>query len=431
MKNKLTKNIGLKLISLIAAFFLWLVVVNVDDPVINKTYTNVPVEVLNADVITNEGKYFEVLGGTDTINVVVTAKRSVIDDMSRDYIKATADMKALTFLETVPIEVRAIRYADKIESVSSRTESLKLQLEDVVEHVVPLTVNVEGEPGDGFLLSSVKPKFDTVTVWGPESSVADVASASCNINVDDLNADESLYVPIVLHDADGVEIVDEKLTKDNNNVSVNVVIWATKEIPLSCGTSGTPAEGYSISGSAVIEPASVVITGRSAYLDSMSTIYIPAESVSVNGMSESLMTEIDISSLLPNGISFADENFNGLVNISVQIEPNDHKLIEIPVQNITVANVPDGYKATMVDIGGKFNVEIQGKGDTFDRFDGTLAIGAIDALSMTPRNADNIGEAVPVGDCDGRVIFNFPAGVTETRPVFIEVIMEKVTESAQ
>lgn len=431
MKNKLTKNIGLKLISLIAAFFLWLVVVNIDDPVINKTYSNIPVEILNTDVITNEGKCYEVLGGTDTVNVVVTAKRSVIDDMSRDYIKATADMKALTFLDTVPIEVKAIRYADKIESVSTRTESLKLQLEDVVEHVVPLTVHVEGEPEDGFILSSATPKFDKITVLGPESSVFKVASASCTISVDSLTSDESLYVPVALFDADGYEIADEKLTKDNNNVSVNVVIWATKEIPLSCGISGTPAEGYSISGSAVMEPASVVITGRSAYLDSMTTIYIPAEFVSVNGLSESMATDVDISSLLPNGISFADESFNGVVNIGVQIEPNDHKLIEIPMQNITVGNVPDGYKASLVDVGGKLSVEIQGKGDAFDRFDGALAIGAIDALSMTPRDANEIGEAIPTGDCDGRVIFNFPAGIIETSPVYLEVIMEKNPEAAQ
>ena len=102
MKNLFTKNPGLKIISVLAAFFLWLVVVNVDDPIISKTYTGVPVEILNEEVLTDQGKCYEVLNDSANINVVVTAHRSVLDGMSKDYIKATADLKMLTTLDTVP-----------------------------------------------------------------------------------------------------------------------------------------------------------------------------------------------------------------------------------------------------------------------------------------------------------------------------------------
>ena len=118
MRSLLTKNLGLKIVSVLGAFVLWLVVVNVDDPVISKTYTGISVEILNGDVLTSQDKCYEVAGDSGTINVVVTAHRSVIDLMSKDYIKATADMKSLTSADTIPIEVKSTRYSDRIDSVT-------------------------------------------------------------------------------------------------------------------------------------------------------------------------------------------------------------------------------------------------------------------------------------------------------------------------
>ena len=409
---------------------MWLIVVNVDDPVITKTYTGIPVEILNADAITQEGKCFEVLGGTDSITVVLSAKRSVLDDMSRDYIKATADMKEYTFLDTVPIYVKATRYADKIESITTRTESMKVSMENLVNHTVPLSVRTEGSPLDGFILSSALPKVTTLNISGPESKVNNVFSAVADLSVEGLSADESFMVPITLLDADGGKINDTRLTPEMTSVSVNVVIWGTKEIPITCTTSGVPADGYSATGTIITDPASVVITGRSAYLDSMASINIPGDLISIAGASENVEKTVNLKTLLPSGISFAEDDFGDMVEVVVEIEPNDRKAITIPVSNITVENVPEGYTATIVDIGSLVTAEIQGKGDAFDRFDGSLAIGKIDASKLVARSEQG-SESFPTGDCDGKVEFTFPMGVTEVSPVFMEVIIERLPGTAQ
>ena len=56
MKNKLTHNLGLKILALVFSIGLWFVVNNITDPTIEKTFTNVPVEIINAEKVTNEGK---------------------------------------------------------------------------------------------------------------------------------------------------------------------------------------------------------------------------------------------------------------------------------------------------------------------------------------------------------------------------------------
>ena len=57
----LTRNWGLKVASFIFAVALWLVVVNVNDPTIRYSWSNIPVTIENGDIITSQGMIYEVL----------------------------------------------------------------------------------------------------------------------------------------------------------------------------------------------------------------------------------------------------------------------------------------------------------------------------------------------------------------------------------
>lgn len=108
MKNKLAHNLGLKILALGFSVGLWFVVNNITDPVGEKSFYNVPVEIVNEDMIAEEGKVYEVLEGTDVINVKVTGKKSVISYINKEDIKAVADLSELTFMNTVSIKVSKI-----------------------------------------------------------------------------------------------------------------------------------------------------------------------------------------------------------------------------------------------------------------------------------------------------------------------------------
>ena len=211
MKNLLTKNLGLKIVSVLGAFVLWLVVVNVDDPVISKTYTGIPVEVTNEDVLSSQGKCYDILGDSNSINVVVTAHRSVIDGMSRDYIKATADMRMLTSLDTIPIEVRSTRFSDRIESVTTRESSLKLKIENIAEKELPVSIGYEGEPAEGYILGGVENALSTITVSGPESVIARVTKIMAVADIKGINRDFSATEPLFALDENNERIDDDRI----------------------------------------------------------------------------------------------------------------------------------------------------------------------------------------------------------------------------
>ena len=56
MWRKLTHNWGLKLGSVIFAIMLWIIVTNINDPVLTYKVYNVPVTITNTDAITSKGE---------------------------------------------------------------------------------------------------------------------------------------------------------------------------------------------------------------------------------------------------------------------------------------------------------------------------------------------------------------------------------------
>lgn len=430
MRSLLTKNLGLKIVSVLGAFVLWLVVVNVDDPVISKTYTGISVEILNGDVLTSQDKCYEVAGDSGTINVVVTAHRSVIDLMSKDYIKATADMKSLTSADTIPIEVKSTRYSDRIDSVTTRNANLKLTIENLINKDVPVTVGAEGHPAEGYLLAKAENAITTVNVSGPESVVSLIDKAMAVADISGISRDFSITEPLYVCDESGERIDDERITLSRTVTEIKYIIYATKVIPINSGFSGTPSAGFGTTGVVITEPESVLIAGKGENYDDMEVIYIPADEVSVDGATSDVTVNVSIADYLPTGVIFADPEFDTNVRVKVGIDENQRKIIDVPLSNVTIENVPEGYSVGIVDIGATFPVEIQGIGDAYDRYSGDLAICRIDATTLTPRNPAGEGP-VTVGENDANVIFDLPTGVSLVSPVTLLVVVNHTGEQTE
>ena len=49
--HNMTKNIGLKIMAFLFAVLLWVIVVNVDDPVVSAVYRDIPITVINEKYI--------------------------------------------------------------------------------------------------------------------------------------------------------------------------------------------------------------------------------------------------------------------------------------------------------------------------------------------------------------------------------------------
>ena len=95
MKHKFTRNIGLKFLSLIVAFLIWLLVANVDDPTQTVLFKNIKITMVNTESVTELDKVFDVVEDDvygDTVIIKVTERSSVLRTLKTSDFKVIADM---------------------------------------------------------------------------------------------------------------------------------------------------------------------------------------------------------------------------------------------------------------------------------------------------------------------------------------------------
>lgn len=362
MGKKLTNNLGLKIGSILFAAVLWLLVTNINDPSTPVSFSDVPVKIINADLITNQGKVYEVLEDTDVIDsITLMVPRSIVSSISsKDNIVAIADMNNLTNLNTIQIEVSTNRYSDDIDSIRVSNETLKLNIEEKRSISIPLTTTTSGALQEGYVVGGVTAEQNLVRVSGPESVISTIKTAEVNIAVTGFISDISTGGEIKLYDADRKEISKERLSLNINNVGVKVEILATKAVPLRFSATGIPAEGYRATGVVTSAPDTVLLAGKANVLNNLSVIEVPDTEIDINGATENVTTLIDIEEFLPGNVERADEAFDGMVAVTAYVEQEVIRTIMMSEQAIEVDNLPEGYIAEVTAYEEQFPVQIRG-----------------------------------------------------------------------
>lgn len=334
MKNRLTKNLGLKILSVLIALGLWMIVVSINNPKITTTLGPVPVEVANANVITNEQKVYEVLEGTDFINVRVEGPRTIVDKMTVDNIKATADMKQLTFMDTVPITLSVVGVEGTV-TAESRTKNMSIRIEDMKRKQMRIEVDVVGEPAEGHVIGTVSLNQNVVSLAGPESVISSISRAAIRVDVEDMNSDIQLEKqPVKLYDDRGKEIDGGRVTFSILAVNVDVKIMETKTIPLQFHISGTPAAGYAATGEVINNPSSIRIAGVGNTFHALQSLVIADSTLDITGATGNKEFVVDITRHLPVGVTLVDDDFEGNVVVTAVVEPLRQKTVHMPITNI-------------------------------------------------------------------------------------------------
>ena len=313
-------NWGLKLISLVFATCLWFFVTNYQDPETVLTVNNVPVKLLHTDSVTQEGKVCTVLNDSDTIPVVtVTAPRSVVDSLGAENIVATADVEDIAADNTVPIVLTTNKYSDSITSIVGSTKRVALSIEDLEQASFTIEAALIGNVAEGYEIGSISLEQNQVRVKGPASEVKRVNRAGVTVDVSGVESSISTNAEIHLYDEDGVDLdIDKNLTLNIDKVMVNVEVLPKKEVPIKIAVSGTPAEGYRLTGETTVEPGRVTVTGKRAALEKVTEISIPSAELNVTGRTKSLTKTFNIANYLPDGVQLAEGELD-TVKVTVEI----------------------------------------------------------------------------------------------------------------
>ena len=379
MKTKLFNNIGLKVVSLILGFFVWLSVVNVNDPIITRTITNIPVAVANTSYVESLQMSCKVKDGFDTVSVVVTGHRSVVEPLTKDDIKAVADLTQIVSMESDPIMVPVSVSASKLtrESLSVSPGSIEISLEEMqnAEFVITATAGDTKPSNKRYKVGELTVSPESVIITGPSSLIQIIDRVTAPIDASQLVADTVVSSQLVIYDRNGAQFTDSQMESlkfskiEGNTVNVGVDIWkVVSGITLKPVVGGTQETGYRV-GEITVTPPVISVAGTDEALDALSKndniLTIPADLLNVDGAKDDLSFRIELAQILPDDIQLAD-NANTVALVSVEILPLDSRTFEIPVTQIEQKNLADNLSVIFrID---KVRVRIQGEEEKLIKF---------------------------------------------------------------
>ena len=413
-KYKITTNLGLKVIAFIFAVFLWFIVVNFDNPVGSSTFRDIPVQILNEDIITSAGEVYQV-EGDKTVTVVVYATREVRQKLTSDNIVATADIKQIDSTgRLVPIEVTINGFSGETITAEAIPRNLTIQREKSGKKVMSLTVDTGGiNLSDGYILGDASVEPDQVTITGAESVLKQVDRAVAQVDdVSGVSEDSVLPASLVLYDANGNELNQTQIGNNlgEKGLSVSVEVLKVKGIPVVFGVTGSPAEGYKYTG-CISTPESVQVCGKSEDIDKISEIDVPASAVDISGASAPIELTVDITQYLPEGVNLVDEN-SGNLTVTVKIEQEGTLSIDFMVSSIRINNLAENLQVSYEP-----DAEI-----TF-RFTGDEAL--LDTLDISNAVSVDLSDYDEAGTYDVPVRVNLPAGISQDGQVTVQLTLEE------
>lgn len=385
-------NLDLKILALLFSVILWLIVVNIDDPVKTVQFSGVEVQIMNAEELEAQGKVYDILDNTGEITVTVKGRRSIVEDIAKENISAVADMKDLTSMDTLSIEVTSNKYANELDDIKSDKDNVRLSIEDLKKVQKVIEVKVTGEPDDGYITGALTTTMNQIYLEGPESLINKISYAQAQINVDGVKSNVSSSVPIKLYDALGKEINDERISMNIDTVSVNQEILMTKEVPVEYRIGGKPAEGYALTGVVESDVQTVLIAGRKSVLDEVESIVIPESVLNVDGLQNNLEARIKLHDYLPGNVIFVEDDMNGFTKVNVEVQKETFVTVSFTKSEVTVTNLPEGYQADILADGNYLTnqetvLKVYGLASVLEEFDADNAKPNVDMAAYMLQNS--------------------------------------------
>lgn len=328
MKERLSNNTKLKLISLLSAIVLWMYVMAVVDPEETKLFEDIPVSITNLNDLSD--KDLVIYPDTEvTTSVYVTGKLSTIQKMSKEDISVYGQInnpiegKNEIYLKVTPAQRVTYEFKNSIAIVN---------LEKIITENKKIEVEVTGNIKQDIDTINLENNNEEVEVSGPRSLVEKVEKIEAILNSNKQTDDFDISLDLKPVDKKGNIVSGVELKTSSLNAKVTLL--KEKTVPIKVNIEGENTENYKLS------QDTVYIKGKRELVDKIE--YISTQPINLSSIPKN--TTMDIDLIIPNGITSNIKSVSATLNISNSLtsefiyNSNEVK-IKNNVNNIDTSNI--------------------------------------------------------------------------------------------
>ena len=369
LKQRLKNNWTLKLASIAIAFLIWLVIGNINDPIVQKVYSNVKVNITNGSYIESRGMTYRLDSNYQTVSVTLRGNSSKVTKRNDDIV-VEADLTQIVDMDSTPVMVPVTVKCKDIsaENITVSPITIPIEIEERETKDFMIAVNYgDSVPGAGYEVGKIYANPEKISVSGPESIIDKIDRVVANVSVEGMTVNSSKKANLIIYDKNQ-EIMSDKemqyLTFDigDSKVDVYVELWSTVSgVTFTCDPKGTPANGYAVS-KIVTTPSEISLAGTEEALETLkkngNQIEIPSRLVDIGNARETVECKIDLAEILPSGTKTVSNQAESII-VEVGILPLGSKQISLPTQNIQALNLTGELQTVFTDTA--LTVTVRGK----------------------------------------------------------------------
>lgn len=351
MKKNMINKFTLKILSLIIAILIWLLVRNVDDPIIIRTFYEIPVTIENASYLAENLEIPLLVDGKDTVKVRIKGARSVVNKLEKEDITAVADMTQIISKDTtpimVPVEVTCTGISDSDITVRPRNIQVNIEKQKSVEKTIAVSTG-DTQPDKDYEIGNLKANPEKVTISGPESIIDRIDKVVALVDVTGRKESNiEIKSQLKIYDKNLDELSAKQLEYLNikeisdNTIRIQAQFWKVKQnVKIKAEYSGEPKHGYEVD-SINLVPDTVSVAGTEEALKKLeqegNTLEIPGKYIDVTDKTGDFEENIDLNELLPEDLKLV-RDLNSSVIATVKILPYNSRDYEVSVTQIKADN---------------------------------------------------------------------------------------------
>lgn len=351
MKKNMINKFTLKVLSLIIAILIWLLVRNVDDPIVVRTFYEIPVSIENASYLAENLEIPLLVDGKDTVKVRVKGARSVVSKLKKEDIKAVADMTQIISKDTtpimVPVEVTGTGISDSDITVRPRNIQVDIEKQKSVEKTIAVSTG-DTQPDKDYEIGNLKANPEKVTISGPETIINKIDKVVALIDVTGRKESNiEIKSQLKIYDKNLDELSPKQLEYLNikeisdNTIRIQAQFWKVEQnVKIKAEYSGEPKRGYEVD-SINLVPDTISVAGTDEALKKLeqegNTLEIPGKYIDVTDKTGDFEQNIDLSELLPEDLKLV-RDLNSSVIATVKILPYNSRDYEVSVTQIEADN---------------------------------------------------------------------------------------------
>ncbi len=375
----------MKILSVIIAILLWSYVMSEVDPVSQRTYYDVPVQVEGLNRLKENG--YQLLSFTDeTVDVTIAGKRIVLNRLDKTDITVTCDIGNLSEGEHTKKVSISISNPD-VRVVESTPREVTCTIDEVISRTLSIEVKTLGDLPEDFIINDLNLVTKEVQVKGPRKLIDQITAAITYVKLQDRKESVIVNSKIILLDENENSI--DNLTLEPASTEVNLSISKVKSVPIEVTFDDALPDNFNKE-QITVTPNTVAISGDKKLLNQIESI--GTEPVSATQLMNQETVKLNLQ--IPEGVKLVKPEESYLVRYSTTAPIQLTKRID--AKKIKIMNLDSHLQYALEDVA--IDVVVEGDANLLSALkDGDIML-FIDGSSLKEgTNMATIETKVPSG----------------------------------